>query len=329
MNKFVIIGSNSFSGSNFINKLLLNKKNKVIGISRSIEKPIFLPYLKNKNINNFKYYRLDLNKNLKKIVKIIKTFSPDYIANFAAQGMVNESWKSPEDWYQTNIVSNVKLINELKNFNFLKKYLHASTPEVYGSKMRKIRENMNFNPTTPYANSRASFDHHLIMFNKIYKFPVVISRAANIYGPGQKLYRIIPKVLINLKKNKKIYIDGMGKSLRSFVFIEDLNDAYYKILIKGKPGSSYHISSNKIYSIKNIVLKASSKIVNSKKYLIFIKKDRMGKDFKYYLNSNKLRNELKWKPKINISKGIIETKKWIDINYGQLSKISTTYKHIK
>ena len=121
----------------------------------------------------------------------------------------------------------------------------------------------------------------------------------------------------------------MGKSLRSFVFIEDLNDAYYKILIKGKPGSSYHISSNKIYSIKNIVLKASSKIVNSKKYLIFIKKDRMGKDFKYFLNSNKLRNELKWKPKINISKGIIETKKWIDINYGQLSKISTKYKHIK
>ena len=329
MNKFIIIGSNSFSGSNFINKLLSNKKNKVVGISRSIEKPIFLPYLKSKNLNNFKYYRLDLNKHLQKIIKIIKKFKPDYIANFAAQGMVNESWISPEDWYQTNVVSNVKLINKLKDYKFLKKYLHIGTPEVYGNTKKKIKENLNFNPTTPYANSRASFDYHLIMFNKIYKFPVVISRASNIYGPGQKLYRIIPKTLINLKKNKKIYIDGMGKSLRSFVFIEDLNDAYYKILMNGKPGDTYHVSSNKLYSIKNIVRKASATIKNSNKLLVFTKKDRLGKDFKYDLNSNKIRNDLKWKPIINISKGIIETKKWIDVNFVQLSKISTNYRHIK
>ena len=144
-----------------------------------------------------------------------------------------------------------------------------STPEVYGDTKYMIKENLNFNPSTPYANSRAAFDNHLLMYNKIFNFPAVISRAANIYGPGQKLYRIIPKSIINFKKNKKIIIDGMGKSLRSFVYIDDLTEAYYKILLHGIPGHTYHVSSNK-FTYKKIVERVSEQIKNSKK-LIFIK----------------------------------------------------------
>ena len=329
MAKFLIIGSNSFSGSNFINKILSNKNNKVVGISRSIENQIFLPYLENKNLNNFKFYKLDLNKNLNKIVGIIKKFKPNYIANFAAQGMVNESWITPEDWYQTNIVSNTNLINNLKEYKFLKKYLHVSTPEVYGDTRYKIKENLNFSPSTPYANSRAAFDNHLMLFNKVFKFPVIISRAANIYGPGQKLYRIIPKSIIHFKKNKKIVVDGMGKSLRAFVYIDDLTEAYYRILLHGKSGNTYHISSNEFYSIKNIVTKISTQIKNSKSLIVLAKNDRLGKDHRYFLNSDKVRNELNWMPKVNITNGIIKTREWIELNFKKLNKISTKYIHNK
>ena len=329
MAKFLIIGSNSFSGSNFINKILSNKNNKIVGISRSIENKIFLPYLENKNLNNFKFYKLNLNKNFTQIIRIIKKFKPNYVANFAAQGMVNESWITPEDWYQTNIVSNTNLINNLKKYKFLKKYLHVSTPEVYGDTRYKIKENLNFAPSTPYANSRAAFDNHLMLFNKVFNFPVVISRAANIYGPGQKLYRIIPKSIINFKKNKKIVVDGMGKSLRAFVYIDDLTEAYYKILLHGKPGNTYHVSSNKFYSIKNIVTKISTQIKNSKRLIILSKNDRLGKDHRYFLNSDKTRNELNWIPKVNITNGIIKTKEWIELNFKKLNKISTKYIHNK
>ena len=329
MAKFLIIGSNSFSGSNFINKILSNKNNKIVGISRSIENRIFLPYLENKNLNNFKFYKLNLNKNFTQIIRIIKKFKPNYVANFAAQGMVNESWITPEDWYQTNIVSNTNLINNLKKYKFLKKYLHVSTPEVYGDTRYKIKENLNFAPSTPYANSRAAFDNHLMLFNKVFNFPVVISRAANIYGPGQKLYRIIPKSIINFKKNKKIVVDGMGKSLRAFVYIDDLTEAYYRILLHGKPGNTYHVSSNKFYSIKNIVKKISTQIKNSKRLIILSKNDRLGKDHRYFLNSDKTRNELNWIPKVNITNGIIKTKEWIELNFKKLNKISTKYIHNK
>ena len=101
--KIVVIGSNSFSGSNFVDYLLDNEL-EVIGISRSPEpNPVFLPYKKHKNAS-FKFYQLDLNHNLNEIIDAITDFKADYVVNFAAQGMVAQSWQHPEHWFQTNTV---------------------------------------------------------------------------------------------------------------------------------------------------------------------------------------------------------------------------------
>ena len=130
--KIVVIGSNSFSGSNFVDYLLDNKLD-VIGISRSPEpNPVFLPYKKHEN-STFKFCQLDLNHNLDEIIDLITAFKADYVVNFAAQGMVAQSWQNPEHWFQTNAVANVMLHDKLRKLDFLKKYVHISTPEVYGS----------------------------------------------------------------------------------------------------------------------------------------------------------------------------------------------------
>ena len=101
--KAKIIGSNSFYGSHYT-KLLLDKKFRLIGISRSkIKKKYQLPF--DKNSKNFQFFKMDLNKDLLKIVKLIKKFIPNYIINFSSQSMVNESWKNPEDWFLTNSYS--------------------------------------------------------------------------------------------------------------------------------------------------------------------------------------------------------------------------------
>ena len=213
--KYLVIGSNSFAGSNFIN-YLLNKKMNVIGMSRSKENPAhFSCYRKNVNLKNFMFYKINLNKDVEKVVKIIKKNRPNYIINFAAQGMVNESWEKPLDWYYTNIISQVKLFEKIKKFSFIEKYINFTTPEVFGNNIKNLIENTPFNPSTPYAISRAAFDYHLAANSKYTNFQIVLTRTANIYGPYQKLYRVIPKAIIS-------FLDKKPSTLMEMVHLLDL-----------------------------------------------------------------------------------------------------------
>ena len=234
MKKVLIIGSNSFAGSDFID-FLLKKNFKIYGVSRSKENnKIFLKYKYNKKLKNFTFQKINLNlkKDLIKLINIIKNEKINYIVNFAAQGMVAESWVNPEDWYLTNVYSNSVLIKELSKLK-IKKYINFSTPEVYGNTTFLKKESNNFAPTTPYAVSRSAQDLNLLAYYKTYNFPVVFTRAANIYGPYQQSYRIIPKVIISILTNKKIPIHGKGDTLRSFIYIISIYIYYlYNIKIK-------------------------------------------------------------------------------------------------
>ncbi len=324
--RYLIIGSNSFSGASFIN-LLLNKKYNVAGISRSKElNKIFSPYFKNKNIRLFKFKRIDITKNHKKMMIFLKKFKPTIIVNYAAQGMVDESWINPEDWYRTNLLSQSILYRNLSKLNFIKKFIHVTTPEVYGNIKKPIKENFNFFPTTPYAISRAAMDMHLLNFYKYYKLPVLFTRTSNIYGPFQPLYRIIPKALICAKTKIKFNLHGGGNSIRSFIFSEDVSRATYLISQKGKIGESYHISNSNFISIKNLVKKVSKLQNVSFKNLCKVSVDRVGKDYSYKLNFKKL-TKLGWKPKVSLNNGLIFTAKWIDENLKYLSKTDLYYKH--
>jgi dTDP-glucose 4,6-dehydratase len=327
--KILIIGSNSFAGSSFVN-FCLNSKIKIIGVSRSKEKPIFCPYKENKFRKNFIFFKINLNidSDQKKLIKIIKKNKINIIVNFAAQGMVAESWKTPEDWYNTNIVSSVAFINKLKVFKNSIKFINFSTPEVYGNTKKIIKENNNFKSTTPYALSRATFDNHLFLLNKYQKFPVIITRASNIFGPYQQLYRIIPKTIISFLKRKKIILDGNGSSVRSFIYIDDVSNALLRICYNGKIGSTYHISTNNFISIEELVKLISLKM-SAKKLISLKKEDRLGKDFAYKLNSSFLRKSLKWKPLIELQQGLDKTINWISNDFAKLKKISTNYNHKK
>lgn len=327
--KILIIGSNSFAGSCFIN-FLLEKNFEVYGCSRRNEiMSSYLLYKRNKNIKKFTFFSLDINKSITKLVKLINKKKIGFIVNFSAQGMVEESWQNPDHWYQTNVVSQVKLVNELRKIKFIKKYINFSTPEVYGNISSWSNEKTAHNPTTPYAISRSCFDTHLLNLNNYYNFPCIITRTANIYGPGQQLYRIVPKVIMSVLRKKKIPLHGNGNSLRSFIYMEDVCDAIYKILLKGKIGNVYHISTNKMISIKNLV-QLILKLMNKKfKENIKIVQERVGKDKYYKLSSKKIRHELSWRDNIDLHQGLNETINWVKKNYKKMYKEKLTYKHIK
>ena len=329
MKKILVIGSNSFSGSHYVN-YLLDKNFTVYGISRSKEpNKIFLPYKNNKKKKKFKFIRLDLNVQLKKLFRLINKEKFLYIINFASQGMVEQSWFKPEDWYKTNTLTTIKLHDFLRKQKFIKRYVHVSTPEVYGNTRNFISENRNYKPSTPYAISRAATDMSLHTFKDIYNFPVVFTRAANVYGPGQQLYRIIPKAIIKGLKNDKIRLDGGGKSTRSFVYIDDVIKATFKIMLHGKNGEIYHISNNRLISIYDLTKKIFKKLNLNYKNHIKITHERIGKDHSYKLTSKKIRKNLKWEEKIMIDQGISKTMDWIKLNFGYLKKQNLDYKHKK
>ena len=327
--KIFIIGSNSFMGSSLINYIQSNNNNfKLFGCSRSVENYKYFNLYRNKKNQDFKFYRIDLNKDINKLIKILKKIKPNIIFNFAAQSIVEYSWKKPSDWFNTNLLSNIQLIEYLKNVDYLDKYIHSSTPEVYGSTNKKITENYNYNPSTPYATSKASIDMLLKNYNENYSFPVVFTRASNIYGPGQRIYKIIPKTIISIKKNKKIPLHGKGLSKRSFIYSDDVSDAMLKVMKKSKNGEIYHITNEKMYSIKEVVGMICQ--VMDKNFVdhVIIEDERPGKDFIYDLSGKKIKS-LGWKSKTSIEKGILETKKWIDDNFISLKEVKLKYDHLK
>jgi len=326
--KFLVLGSNSFSGSNFIN-FILKKKHKVIGVSRSREiNKAYLIYKKNKFIKNFKFKKIDLNKDINKLIKLILKFKPSIIVNYAAQGMVSQSWENPEHWYMTNVVSQSIFYKKVSKFKFIKKLIHVTTPEVYGSSLKTIKENYNFNPSTPYAISRAALDTHLYKCYLNFRLPIIFTRTSNIYGPGQQLYRIIPKAFMSFKKSIKLNLHGGGKSLRSFIFADDASEATYLISKKGKLGETYHISDNKFITIKDLTKKISIMEKLSFSKSVRIEKDRVGKDHAYKLYSKKIK-DLKWTPKINLNRGLFLTQKWIESNFNIFKNSNLNYVHKK
>jgi len=326
--RLLVIGSNSFSGSHFACSAV-NANFEVIGISRS-ERPnsVFLPdrwhYAR---LVEYPFYKIDLNGDLTELFELMSDYKPTHVVNFAAQGMVAESWKNPLDWYKTNVIAQIRLHDLLRKLDSLKKYIHVSTPEVYGSNSGWISENYNFAPSTPYAASRAACDLHLLTYFKGHNFPVIFTRAANVYGPGQQLYRIIPRAILAATSGIKLDLHGGGLSERSFIHINDVASATLQICKMGQLGETYHISGKELISIKNLVGKVATIYGKSLEDLAIIGEERLGKDQAYKLGSDRIRSELNWREAMPFDMGLNETVSWVDANFEEFQNLKWHYEH--
>jgi len=329
MKKVLVIGSNSFSGSDFIDLLLEKSDYHVIGISRSPEKSsLFLPYTK-KNGKNFQFYQIDLNHDLSKLNQILDTFKPNYIVNFAAQSEVAPSWENPGHWFQTNAVALTNLANLLKDKKYLEKYVHISSPEVYGTCEGKITEESPINPTTPYAASKAAGDLSLFTFYKNFGLPLVFVRATNVYGAHQQLFKIIPRSMIYLKQGKTIELHGGGVAIKSYIHIRDVSIGEKLIMEKGKPGHIYHLSPDHGIAVKDVVQLICQKMNVPFDKSTKIVSERLGQDKAYIIDSSKARTELGWNCSISLDKGLQQTIDWVEKNYDEINTQPLSYVHKK
>jgi dTDP-glucose 4,6-dehydratase len=329
MSAVLVLGSNSFSGASFV-RHLLQQGLDVIGASRSPESAgVFLPYkwLTKEQQGRFRFVQMDLNHDLEKLEQLIRDEHLNMIANFAAQSMVGESWDKPDDWMQTNVVSVAKLAERLRNIDFLERYVHVTTPEVYGSTDGWISEDMPFNPSTPYAVSRAAGDMLFKIYRENFGLPVVSTRAANVYGPGQPLYRIIPRTLFFLLTGRILELHGGGVSTRSFIHIDDVSMATWQIAQHAPVGETYHISADHIISIKDLVALLCEKLNKPFDAHVKVVGERLGKDSAYWLKSSKLRSQLGWADTITLEQGLEETLVWAKNNLVALSAQPMHYVH--
>jgi dTDP-glucose 4,6-dehydratase len=325
--KFLILGSNSFSGATFADYLAA-KGYEVLATSRSGEPhEALLPYKWQKRPGTVRFVRIDLNSDLDALKTLLGAERPTHVVNFAAQSMVGESWLYPDHWMMTNVVSAVRLHECLRNYDGLSRYVHVTTPEVYGSTEGWVREDAPFNPSTPYAVSRAACDMSLRSYFANYGFPVVSTRAANVYGPGQQLYRIVPRTILAAIGGQKLKLDGGGKSVRVFIHMTDVSDATLKIAQSGTLGEAYHISGYELVSIRTLVEMILKRLGKSFEDCVEIGPERPGKDTAYMLDSFKLRTELGWRDTFSLQQGIDDVIAWAERFRNDIPKLPTKYEH--
>ena len=327
-NTFVVIGSNSFSGGWMVDVLLAdNPHNRVIGMSRSPEKSgFFLPY-KARKTTNFQFHQININSDIPEMFELLDEVRPEYVINFAAQGEVATSWRYPEQWFQTNAVGIVRLANFLKDKDYLKRYVHISTPEVYGA-CQGVTESAPLKPSTPYAASKAAADLFLSTLVMQYAFPLTTIRSTNVYGKHQQLYRIIPRTIIFLKSGRKIHLHGGGAAVKSYVHIHDVCRGILAAARDAEPGSIYHFSPDESISIRELVEKICLLMGYDFNDATDDVQERPGQDSRYIIDSSKARRELNWRPIISLEQGLAEMIDWVSENFDKLVTEPLEYVHL-
>ena len=325
--KYLILGSGSFAGQALFSSFL--KKNlEVYGINRSLPlSTVYWPWIDNHNdyIKDH-WFTFNLNFSLKEMIKKIEDINPDIVIDFMGQGMVAQSWQDPKNWYETNIANKSKLLEAFLKLN-LKKYIRIGTPEVFGSNREFVKEDKFFNPSTPYSVSHCAIDMHLRCLGRQYDFPYVIARFANFYGVGQQLYRVIPRLFLSCYSGEKFILDGLGKSKRSFIFSEDVNEAIFKIISSELVKEEFNFSTNEEISISNLVDKICQITNVKKEKIIKYGPERPGKDMFYRMDIEKAKLLLNWEPTTSLEKGLHLVNEWIKEGFSHLSKDSWSYKH--
>ncbi len=314
MKKVIVTGGLGFIGSNLV-ELLINRGFFVINIDRVTYSSNFYNTREYKNSKKYKFIKCDIKD--KKLKKIIFKYKPICIFNLAAETHVDRSIDGPKSFIESNIVGVFNLLESFKEYSkkYKSKLIHISTDEVYGDILKgRSSEKYAYNPSSPYAASKASSDHLVSSYVRTYKIPAIITNCSNNYGPKQHPEKLIPKLIYNILNNKPLPIYGKGKNSREWIYVKDHCEALMKVFYKGKIGEFYNIGSNKnlnnIQVTKELIDVSKKKINIGKKVKILFVKDRPGHDLRYALNSNKIKNKLGWWPRTNFRQGINLTFEW-------------------
>lgn len=310
MKNILVTGGCGFIGSNFINNFF--KNHHYFNII-NLDALYYCAKLENIDIevrNNSNYTFIQGSICNQHIVKfILENYKIDTIIHFAAQSHVDNSFSNPLQYTNDNITGTHTLLECIRYYGKIQKFIHVSTDEVYGESLGDIKsETSLLNPTNPYAATKAAAEMLVNSYVYSYGLPAIITRGNNVYGPRQYPEKLIPKFILSLLGNKKCTVHGEGKTVRSFLYVDDVVKAFEIILFKGKIGEIYNIGTNEEYSVLDITKKLVGKIKNDihfKNYVEYVE-DRKYNDLRYNIEFEKLK-ELGWEQTVGIDEGLDKT----------------------
>ncbi len=304
--RLLVTGGAGFIGSNFIRYILNNYSDyRVINFDK-------LDYSGNLNnlkdvqeSSHYKFIKGDIC-NTKQVQSAVGDC--DYIINFAAQTHVDRSIKSSEEFVRSNIEGVRVLLDAARKHN-VERFLHISTDEVYGDIEKGLsREDDPLLPNSPYAASKAAADLLCRSYFQTYKFPVIITRSSNNFGPYQYPEKVMPLFITNAIEDKQLPLYGDGKNIRDWVYVLDNCYGIDAALHKGKPGQIYNIGGGNLLKNTKIAREIIKCLDKSEKIIKFVK-DRPGHDRRYALSSEKLKR-LGWKTEHSFCKALKMTAEW-------------------
>ncbi len=324
----IVTGGSGFIGSNFI-RFMLNEgyAEKIINLDK-------LTYAGNpKNLSDFQqderyvFVQGDIcNQDIVKELFLIHR--PNVVVNFAAESHVDRSIDGPGDFIKTNISGTFTLLQEsLRYFQTLEnenqelfRFHHVSTDEVFGSLNDNgfFTEETPYDPSSPYSASKAASDHLVRAWQRTFGLPIIISNCSNNYGPYQFPEKLIPLMILNCLAEESLPVYGTGENVRDWLYVDDHCEAIHTIIENGKIGETYNVGGNNeimnidiVKTICNILdeIKPSTHLKSYMELITFVT-DRPGHDFRYAIDSSKLKNELNWQPKETFETGIKQTINW-------------------
>ena len=316
--KLLVTGGLGFIGSNFITKILDEKSDfEVINVDAQLHGADKRNLSGIENNENYEFVNGNItNKRL--MEELISKC--DAVVNFAAESFVDRSINDANPFLVSNIRGTFTILDIITKQK--KRMIQISTDEVFGSLPKgSADEQTKFNPSSPYAATKAAAELLINSFSITHNSDVVITRCTNNYGPRQFPEKLIPKTIILAKQERSIPIYGNGKNLRDWIFVDEHCDAVYEILINGKAGQAYNISANNEISNVQIVHKILEIMGKSNDLIEFVE-DRPGHDQRYSLDSSKIKNEFGWSTKINFEEGIRKTIEWYEKNFSYYESIS-------
>ena len=318
--KLLVTGGLGFIGSNFILKLLNeNTDVKILNVDAELDGSNTKNLQNLKNSHNYEFVKGNI-ANKKFMEEQIEKC--DAVVNFAAESFVDRSISDANPFLVSNIRGAFTILDITTKQK--KRMIQVSTDEVFGSLSEgTASEESKFNPSSPYAATKAAAELIINSYSVTYGSDVIITRCTNNYGPRQFAEKLIPKTIILANQNKKIPIYGNGSNIRDWIYVDDHCDAVLLALFKGKEGQSYNISANN--EIDNItIVKKILGVMNKSEDLIEFVEDRPGHDFRYSMDSKKITSELGWKTKLSFDKGLEKTIQWYLDNPEIINNLSTT-----
>jgi len=311
MKTIIVTGGAGFIGSNFVHYVLEQTSDTTI---INLDALTYAGNLENltslKDDPRHVFVRGDIN-NRELVDYLIQKYQVESIIHFAAESHVDRSIMGAQAFVQTNVMGTLCLLEAVKRFQ-LKRFVHISTDEVYGSLQMTepaFTESHPIQPNNPYSASKASADLLVLSYIHTFGLPAVITRCSNNYGPFQFPEKLIPLMISNALSDKSLPVYGTGKNVRDWIYVKDHCRAIWNVYNNGKLGEVYNIGSDSEMANIDIVKLLLKKLHKSESLIQFVQ-DRLGHDLRYAMNATKIQTQLHWKPETSFDQGIEMTIEW-------------------